>query len=258
MGVNCCTKMVINKTPSLKKQKTDKSSLLFRRLVSYYNTNREYMNSKLLNLFSQIVTNLDFERRDVNLSFVNLRNNRVRQLVEILPYFRSIQYLSLWKSGLGRSGISAIQCGLSNLTELAVLILSDNEIDSEGTIYLARALRNLVKLKELWLDINDIGPVGAVFLADALVTLEKLEKIGIDENSIEGSGGLKIVRAIKVNHKVNHIGLGYNNISQEACFAILEELKGLPLEKVILSGNIINQSSYRVMKDLIPNAEIII
>ena len=257
MGVACCAKLVVNKNPSLQREEAERPLSQIIRLASFYNVNKNFMSSKLRILFKKIAKSLKFDDTVVNLSFVNFRSRRIGQLLEILPLFTNIQNLSLWKCGLGGSGIKVIKEGLSNLRKLLVISLADNGIDSEGAMHLAYALQHLTKLKELWLHINDIGPTGAIYLTDILVNLEELEKLGIDENFIENAGSLKIAEALKASRKLKYLGLGYNNISQEVCLEILEKLKCVPLEKIVLSGNDINESAYDVIKEIVPNTEVI-
>ena len=257
MGITCCAKLVIKESPSFEREPAEIASTHIVRLSSFYHENKNFMGTKLRKLFKDISKTQEFNGNDVNLSFVNFGRAKIDQLVELLPYFTHIQHLSLWKCDLGGSSIKGIKEGLSHLQNLLILSLADNGMNSEGIMHLADALQHLRKLRELWLHINDIGPTGAVYLTDILVNLEELEKLGIDENFIENAGSLKIAEALKASRKLKYLGLGYNNISQEVCLEILEKLKCVPLEKIVLSGNDINESAYDVIKEIVPNTEVI-
>lgn len=256
MGAGCCMKMESKKLVVVEKTKEEKERA-FADFQLYYKTNKSFMHQKIKPIFKQICKTGKYESDIINLNFVNFQKARAEFLLQLLPYFHNLRVLKLWKSSLGSEGMKTIAYDLGFLESLEVLSLEDNSLGPDGSMYLAGALEKLKKLKELWLHINDIGMIGAACIADAIGGLKDLERLGLDENQMENKGALKIVTCAKELKNLKMLGLGYNMLTQDACLNIVALLGMLPLEKLILSGNNINEESHSSMITLLPRTLII-
>ena len=250
-------KMDTSKAIMLIQKTREEQEKAFNDFKLYYKSNKTFMHQKIRPIFKQICKVGHYELDVVNLNFVSFQKNRIEFLTYLMPYFKHLKVLKLWKSCIGNEGMKAIAKELGNLSNLEILSLEDNSLGADGCMYLTSSLEKLKLLRELWLHINDIGSVGAICLASVIGGLKDLERLGLDENTLENDGALKLISVLKNLKKVKMLGLGYNMISEDACLNIAVMLADLPLEKLILSGNNISEGSHSRFITLLPRTLII-
>ena len=257
MGVSCCMRIDPEKQRKIELKTQEEQKRQLEDLRSFYNMNKEYMNSKIRVIFKQVSKTGIYFPDTINLNFVNLQKARAEYLLHLMPYLSNIKVLKLWKTCIGSEGLKILSNDLSHMSLLEILSLEDNSLGEEGCIYLTVPLRNLKNLKELWLHVNEIGSVGAFCLSEVLTHLKNLEKLGLDENNIENKGGLKIALALKNLKGLKMLGLGYNMITEDALMNIAQILSGLNLEKIIVSGNQISEEFHVTLINMMPKTLII-
>lgn len=256
MGTGCCMKMNSQRIIPIE-QTNEEKERAFEDLKAFYKSNKSSMNQKLKLIFKEICKTGRCESEIVNLNFVDFQKARAEYLQQIIPFFQNLKVLKLWKSRLKSEGLKVISYELGRLLSLEILSLEDNSIGPDGSMYLSEALTKLKNLKELWLQINNIGIIGAAYIADAIPKLKSLEKLGIDENRIENNGAIKVVSSVKKLKNMKILGLGYNLLNDETCFNIIAILNSVGLEKIIFSGNNINEQSASKMKIQMPRTLIL-
>ncbi|OMJ79088.1 hypothetical protein SteCoe_20947 [Stentor coeruleus] len=256
MGVGCCTKMDSRKQVVVQKTREEQERA-FADFQLYYKTNKSFMHQKIKPIFKQVCKTGKYDSEIINLNFVNFQKARAEFLLQLIPFLQNIKVLKLWKSSLGSEGMKMISHDLGGLINLEILSLEDNSLGPDGCMHLAGALEKMKNLRELWLHINDIGMIGASCIADAVTGLKDLERLGMDENSMENKGALKVVTSVKDLKNLKMLGLGYNMLTEDACLNIVVLLGTLPLEKLILSGNNINEEIHSRMISLLPRTLII-
>ena len=128
--------------------------------------------------------------------------------------FKGINYpVTKGELNLRNKGISSIDEieGLTNLTDLTKLDLSDNHITE------IKGLQNLTNLRFLYLSNNNITEI------KGLDTLTNLMVLYLDKNQISEIEGLENLK------KLNSLHLAYNNITEVKGIEHLKNLKRLDL-----------------------------
>lgn len=246
-----CTQMSTKKVTIIQKT-TETKTQTHEELKNFYDSKKSAIHKKLLPFYEEVIKTGQCRSEIVNLNFIKFQKSNSEHLLNLFPYFQSIKVLKLWKTFLGSEGMKSIYSDLANFKHLEVLSLEDNSIGPDGCMYLSIALKRLENLKELWLHINDIGPSGASCLAKEIKHLDKLEKLNLDENSMENKSALKLVNAIKGFKHLKLLGLAYNKLSGDAILNIAVILGLLPLEKLTLTGNELDEGCHSRIMTLLP------
>jgi hypothetical protein len=98
---------------------------------------------------------------------------------------------------------------------LLLLDLSNNNIGSEGSKFIASMIKDCKSLQQLSLGNNNIGNEGVKLIAEALKTENIIEKITLDMNDISDIGLAYICETIRVNDILRFLTLDDNFITNE-------------------------------------------
>ena len=136
----------------------------------------------------------------------------------------SFKFILLCQCGLEDEHIKAFLMEGSSikLKNIEILLLSGNNIGSDGVVALSRALGD--KLNCISLSQNNIGLDGAVALAHALKSSEKLESLDFSYNNIGSDGAAEVARAL--GGRLMALDLAHNNIGSDGAAAVARALGG--------------------------------
>ena len=161
--------------------------------LSHNNIGRECFNS-LCNGLQHLTSlwSLDLSHNDIN-------DEDASSLGHVLQHITRLRELGLFHNNIGL-GMSRLVSGLQCLTNISILLLSHNNISSDGEISLAHTFQYLTKLNNLYLSHNNIGSDGMTSLAGGLLHLTKLWWLDISHNNIDLEGAKTIITSLKGCH----------------------------------------------------------
>lgn len=116
---------------------------------------------------------------------------------KILPELTNLAELVLINNQLGISGISKISDNTANLIKLERLIITNNHIKDEGFEYLAQTMPYMKNLREINISYNDLTSIGLEHLLEPLNNLEKVETLNISGNETSKKCLRKIALALQ-------------------------------------------------------------
>ncbi|XP_065916596.1 uncharacterized protein [Dysidea avara] len=131
-----------------------------------------------------------------------------------------------------------IESVLLQNTELHVLNLGNNNLQTTGIIKVTKCLQNITTLTKLYLHSNNITEEAADYVAVVIQNNRNLKALNIGDNHFQALGMIKIAKALQKVFSLTELYLHNNNITKEAAdyvaFVILNNNK---LQKLSLSDN---------------------
>jgi len=211
----------------------------FSDLRDFYTREGSHMNRKVKTCFDQVFAGESSQICEINLKFINLGEAGMAQLAVVLPAFKGLKSLRLWKTKLGVLGAKRLATALPKLPLIEVLSLEDNDIRVEGMASISLGVPHIPLLKELYLHVNRLGLEGVSALSAALTSKSNLEALTLDENQVTNEGLAVLLKALTSSMPVlAHLGLGFNMLTDAGAGEVLKVLDDMPeLKKLTLSGN---------------------
>lgn len=178
-----------------------------------------------------------------NLHHFNLAENRVSAagataLEKGLSQLTQLHYLDLKSNVIKSSGLSALASGVSHLIHLQYLNLSKNEVkDGDATLF-SKGFIQLTRLNDLDLSGDRIGPDGTTSLSDALASLKRLKSLNLSLTFMGGLGAIALATVLKHLAVLEILELSSNHIGYQATTTLAESLTVLSrLKKLNLGSN---------------------
>ena len=156
--------------------------------------------------------------RSLNISFNDISDMKMNNVVEALYYNKTIQSLDISSNELTShitENLAHALCYNSNLTLLA---LGSNNIGDEGAIQLASALKQNVTLTSLYLRDNLITNEGAVAIAGALEGNKVLKKLDLSMNNISDKGVSTLCNAFYIKNALKVLFIVFNPVNNREIF----------------------------------------
>ncbi|CAD5119646.1 DgyrCDS8240 [Dimorphilus gyrociliatus] len=217
---------------------------------SYLTINTELGGNDLTEEVVRIIKNFTHIEA-VYLSNNNIFDQSIAELFKALSHPKNKLYQLKVNNCCFRSyGAEKLAKEMINLTNLKILDISDNKIDSKGSITLFKALNNCINnLEELHSRRCNIDWKGGESLADALRNFKKLTIIDISFNPIGTRAINKILESIyRFNsrmEKLNMESCRFDGGSTVFLAAVIEKLTNLTYFNI--SGNIMNKMSLLIL-----------
>lgn len=167
---------------------------------------------------------------EIKLAYNKMSNDGVEKLVSALIESNNtkLENLDIGVNKITCDGIEIISRKLFPQLQLSlkVLILSKNEINNKGAIYIANALNSDLKgLEILRLSNNEIGDEGAIALANAISGHKKLKVVKMNSNHIGDNGALELATCLSNNQSLIKFYLQHNKFTLKAIIAIANAVK---------------------------------
>eukprot|EP00889_Picochlorum_renovo_P003979 jgi/Picre1/31009/NNA_006367.t1 len=99
--------------------------------------------------------------------------------------------------------------------ELELNSITENELEDDGALEIAKSLLGLKKLEVVDMRTNQIGRGGAVALAKACVTIPSVKELLLDDNEISEAGVDALVEVLKKGKKEDILGSLEDNLADE-------------------------------------------
>jgi Ran GTPase-activating protein (RanGAP) involved in mRNA processing and transport len=158
-------------------------------------------------------------------------------VAESLKVNRSIVSVCLARNLVGEKGAIALAEGLTgNENSVRVLLLSGNDINSEGAKALAACLKN-TRVARLDLGRNPVGDEGSSFVAAALMSFQCIHTLDLSYCRIGVDGVTALAKVLETNNYVRCLHLDGNRISDVGMSALADALK---INKGIMTLSVMN------------------
>ncbi|XP_037372292.1 protein NLRC5 [Talpa occidentalis] len=162
---------------------------------------------------------------ELNLSVNQLGEEGTMVLMGALESKCGLKRLDLSHFLLNDSMLAALTQGLSPMTHLQSLRLSQNSIGDMGCCRLSESLRAAAaSLEELDLSHNQIGDVGVQHLAAILPELPEFRKIDLSANGISPNGGVRLVESLILCGHLEEMRLGRNALRNPTVLKLAQAL----------------------------------
>ncbi|VAI72497.1 unnamed protein product [Triticum turgidum subsp. durum] len=139
---------------------------------------------------------------------------------------KSLRELHLHGNGFGNEGLRVLMSALSaHKGKITVLDIGNNNITSEGSLYVAEFIKVTKSLRWLSLYMDDVGDEGAEKVADALKQNKTISTMDFGGNNIHSRGVTAIAETLKENEVLTTLELSYNPIGPEGVKALCDVLK---------------------------------
>lgn len=122
-----------------------------------------------------------------------------RPFLEMMKSNVNLEYVGLWKCGVGSTSFLENDDVLSRFSLLTEFVLQSNDLQPNHAAILGRCLKNLKNIQILMLRDNNIGPKGASDLTKGIAEAPTLREIILDRNKITDTDVLE--KLIEVSTK---------------------------------------------------------
>ncbi len=199
------------------------------RIAVYLDTNKAVIHKKLIPFFEDALDKHVLDHAELRLSFVPLIEERLQDLVEVLPCYLHLSSLRLWKARLGPQGMKTLAPALANLIKLKELGLEDNELGDEGAVALSSAMVKLNHLEGLHLHINQITNLGARSVSKSLEGKTHLQILNLSENQISATGTEELLKQLASScPNLDTLSLASNSLGPESSSLLVTYIPKLP------------------------------
>jgi Ran GTPase-activating protein (RanGAP) involved in mRNA processing and transport len=225
------------KTPKSEAPQEQESQLT--RLAVYLDANKAVIHKKLIPFFEDALDKHVLDHVELRLSFVPLIEERLQDLVEVLPCYLHLSSLRLWKARLGPQGMKTLAPALANLIKLKELGLEDNELGDEGAMTLSPALMQLNHLEGLHLHINQITNQGVRSVSKSLEGKTHLKILNLSENQISATGAEELLKQLaSFCHNLDTLSMASNSLGPESSSLLVTYIPKLPaLTKLFIDNS---------------------
>ena len=159
---------------------------------------------------------------ELHLSQNNIVNDDIKFLANSIQHFTRLSYLTLSHTNYGSSWSCLVE--LRHLTNINILDLSHNDINSDGAASLACTLQFLTTLQKLYLSHNNIGPAGITALSKELLHLTNLRDLELSHNNIGPAGITALSKELLHLTNLRDLELSHNNIGPAGITALSKGL----------------------------------
>lgn len=228
------------------------------RLSIYLDTHKTVIHRKLLPYFEDVFDKRHSHQKELRLAFVPLEEERLQDLVEVLPSYCHIHSLRLWKAKLGPQGMKTLAPVLETLLRLKDLGLEDNGLGDEGALALAPALVHLKELEGLHLHINQISDSGLLALSGSLQGKVRLNLLNLSENQVTTAGAAQLLERLASScPKLETLSLAANSLDAACRSVFLTHIPHLPcLRKLFLGGIQLPPETISTLRSFSPHLNI--
>ena len=144
----------------------------------------------------------------------------------------------------------AIAYVLLNNESMEILGLSNNGLNDDSVIKIAKSLCKCTKLKWIFLENNNITEKSTEALSSVISNSNELEGLNLGYNKLK-LGAIKVATAIKNNSSLKVLDLCNNNIPEEAADELAAAIRAnRSLQKLFLHGNHLGSSTVIVVDAL--------
>jgi len=172
----------------------------------------------------------------LNLGGNNLQTSGVILIVKQLQNVSTLTELYINDNDITEDAAEDIAVALSSNTNMQVLNLDRNHLQSVGIKKLIKGLKNVITLSKLHIGSNNITKEAANDLATVLSQNTNLQVLNLDGNNLQAEGVRIIAKALPLT--LNELYISNNNATKEAADDIAAALTGnIKLHILKLNGN---------------------
>ncbi|XP_060521475.1 leucine-rich repeat-containing protein 74A-like isoform X2 [Cylas formicarius] len=178
----------------------------------------------------------------------------VSMIGELMIENTTLNYLSLQKCNIGKSGAEKLGEVLSSLQSLRSLNLSFNDIGDEGLLMLQDGLCSNSSLKTLDLSHNNLTEDSSEALSKIIINNKSIVDLNLSWNGyFEATGNRKVFGALGTSDRIQTLNLAWNAISSNECVRPIAQYvrNSRILEFLDLSYNRMSGLSLRTIRNAI-------
>ena len=155
-----------------------------------------------------------------------------------------LEELDLSNNFMQTAGTVAIMRNFKQISSLKKLYINGNMITDEATDDIAAILSQSTKLEELNLSCNNLHVAGAITIFKSLRSIYSLKRLYINNNMITDKAADDIATVLSQNLKLEELNIGCNNLHAAGTVIIFKSLKFiLNLKKLFINNNIITDEA---------------
>ena len=151
--------------------------------------------------------------------------SHVKLFMEGLQSCSNMLMLDISENNIDSGGAVALVEGLKSCTNLQTLAISENNIGSDGVAALSQGLKFCTNLQTLAISENNIGSNGAAALSQGLKFCTNLRTLDISENNIASDGAAALSQGLKFCTNLRTLDISENNIGSNGAAALSQGLK---------------------------------
>ena len=167
-------------------------------------------------------------------------------LCKLMKSSQSLEYLNIAKNHLSSESVDSIFTGLSHVSSLIELDLSNSHFSMANIMVLASVLRDNSKFTLALLGLQDcqFSNKGAAELAAALCTNPTLQTLYLDDNPIGVEGAFSISDMLEHNTSLEDLFLCDDSVGEEGVCQLINTLKhNQTLDQLWLSKKYLSETS---------------
>ena len=176
--------------------------------------------------------------QELNLSGNNLQKAGVIKIVKALRDISTLRKLYLSNVSITDEVADDIAAVISCNIHLQELNLGSNNLQSSGTIKIAKSLQKVSSLTKLYINNSNITHEAADDIATVISCNIHLQELNLGSNNLQASGTIKIAKSLQKILSLTKLYINNSNITHEAADDIATVIScNAKLQEFNLSGN---------------------
>ena len=179
--------------------------------------------------------------RVLNISYSTISHHGANDIAVALSASKKLQFLYLQNNNLEEVGLIKV-LKVINTSSLRQLNISNNNIGSKASYFLATFLSHNPKLQSLYVHGNKLGSNGVIKIAKVLQGISCLRELSISSNNIGGEAAHYIGTVLRCNHIQKLYAWG-NNFKTDGIVEMFQRFNPSSLTELDISNNSIDSES---------------
>ena len=189
--------------------------------------------------------------QELNLGSNNLQTLGTIKIAKSLQRISSLRKLYINHNNIAHEAADDIAAAISNNNNnIQELNLGSNNLQTSGTLRIAKSLRKISSLTKLYINHNNITHEAADDIA-AAISNNNLQELNLGSNNLQTSGTLRIAKSLRKISSLTKLYINHNNITHEAADDIAAAISNNQLQELNLgSNNLQTSGTIKVAKSL--------
>ena len=173
-----------------------------------------------------------------------ITNKAADDIAAVISSNTQLQELDISNNDLQTTGTIIVSKALQYISTLTKLYISKNNVNYEAADDIAAAISCNTQLQELDISNNDLQTTGAIIISKALQHISTLTKLYISKNDINYEATDDIAAAISCNTQLQELDISNNNLQTTGAIIISKALQHIStLTKLCISKNYITNKA---------------
>ncbi len=195
-------------------------------------TCNSYMNNGIKTLLSGLS---HLKSTQISLDFINLDYDGVLEVDCGLYHLSNVYHLQLTECNISDEGLKVLTAPLHS--SIVELILSNNNITTNGVLTIIIQVHCLTSLELLDLSNNSFGSENAIALANQLPQLTHLKTLFLSHIDLGSSGAISLAKQLHLLTSLSCLDLSFNEIDLKSAISVITSLTKSPISSLYLNNS---------------------